>query len=439
MLVRRMGRTCATLALLIGAAALPGCGAPTLTQAADDLQATLIAMPGVTDAWVYPDERYGAGFTFTIAVDAPTATPSELMAIAERITDAPVRLTANYTQNVQFWVTPDKPATISRHAHIDAAQLAGDAEQLRAIATDVDGKIDWLRSDDGAVNRLSITGTDTPGAAVLDAVRRRAGSTALTMSVSPATPSPRTPRMSAAFPLSADGQTRIERFLGAIPVDVFGVRIDHDGVRAVQAMVSADPAVAAQDLSTVIEESRADAIGPMWLAWYTPSAVGGVPLFGGLVEIGDCASPAARIRQASLRSGPDQISGIQEHLQSAIGACAAPELAGTGWDSPAPQPILASPPSALSQLRAARDVPAAIPAAVTVRPRPAAAGDPTHGMTLRKPLRLPVPMGSQVAGPRPAAALDFPGPPPPAAAVAGAGGSPHLPTGPHRPLSRTAR
>lgn len=440
MRTRRLCRAGSALTLLIGATVLPACGAPTnLTEVADDLQATLMSMPGVTDAWVYPDESYAEGFTFNITVDAPAATRSELIAVADRIADARIRLIANYTQNVDFWVMPDKPVTLRRQSHLDSAQIADDAERLRVIAAGADGRIDWFRGDDSTVNQLSVTDSHTPGADLLDTVRRTAGDTGLTMSVSPASPSPRTPRMSVAFPLSAQAQTSVEQFLGSVPVDVFGLRIDNDRVRAVQAMVPADPAIAEQELSTVIDASRAVAAGPMWLAWYVPSAVGGVPMFGGLVEIGDCSVPAAQIRQASLQPGHDDASSLQARLQSKAGTCTAPEAGHIEQNSPLAT-VSPSPPSILVR-KPARATSTPDITTTATRPIPVATGNSTSRAA--RPARVPAPSAVRFPTrtiPLPAAGLGPTAPPPVGGTpAAGPSGPPHSPTGAHRPAKGTAR
>lgn len=431
--MRRLGRTCSALALLIGATVVPGCGGPTnLTQVANDLQAALMTMPGVADAWVFHDETYAEGFTFNVAVDAPTATRSELIAIADRIADVRISLIANYTQNVELWVTPDKPVTISRHSHLDPAHMADDAERLRVIAEGADGRIDWLRGDDDAVNQLSITESHTPAADLLDAVRQTAGDTGLTMSVSPSSPSPRTPRMSVSFPLHAQRQAAVEQFLGSVGVDVFGLRIDDDGVSALQAMVPADPTVAERELSAVIDASGTVATDPMLVAWYTPSAVGGVPLFGGVVEVGGCSAPAAQIRQAALGASHDDTSTLQSRLQSKIDSCVTPEPIHTEWTPPEPEVLPPSPPTTLSQHRATVSVLATdIATAGAERLTPAPTGDATRDTPFARPVRLRSPLGSPGMGPRPAAAGD--------PTATDPGGPPHQPTAPHLPASRTAR
>jgi hypothetical protein len=419
------------LALLIGATVVPGCGGPTnLTQVANDLQAALMTMPGVADAWVFHDETYAEGFTFNVAVDAPTATRSELIAIADRIADVRISLIANYTQNVELWVTPDKPVTISRHSHLDPTQMADDAERLRLIAEGADGRIDWLRGDDGAANQLSITESHTPAADLLDTVRQTAGDTGLTMSVSPSSPSPRTPRMSVSFPLHAQRQAAVEQFLGSVGADVFGLRIDDHGVSALQAMVPADPAAAERELSAVIDASRTVATDPMLVAWYVPSTVGGVPLFGGVVEVGGCSAPAAQIRQAAQGASHDDTSTLQARLQSKIDTCVTPEPIHTQWTPPEPEVLPPSPPTTLSRRPATVSVPATA-TATAERPTPAPTGDATRDTPIPRPVRLPSPLGSPGMRPRPAAAGD--------PTATDPGGAPHDPTAPHRPTSRTAR
>ncbi|BBY66236.1 hypothetical protein [Mycolicibacterium helvum] len=438
--MQRLGRTCSALALLIGATVVPGCGGPTnLTQVANDLQTALMSMPGVADAWVFHDETYAEGFTFNVAVDAPTATRSELIAIADRIADVRISLIANYTQNVELWVTPDKPVTIRRNSHLDSAQMADDAERLRVIAEGTDGRIDWFRGDDGAANQLSVTESHTPGAALLDAVGRTAGATGLTMSVSPASPSPRTPRMSVSFPLRAQSQTSVEQFLDSVGVDVFGLRIADDGVSALQALVPADPAAAEQELSTVIEASKPVATSPMWLAWYTPSAVGGVPMFGGVVKIGDCSAPAAQIRQAALQTGHNNISTLQARLQSTLDNCTTPEATHTEWTPAPPLPLSTSPTTTLDQSRATDGVPTTGTATTVERLTPVSTGNATRSTPAVSPVRLPLPARSPGMVPSPAAGLDPFGPPPGSAQAAGPNGPPQPPAAPHRSTSRTAR
>lgn len=430
--MRRLGRTCSAFALLIGATVVPGCGGPTnLTQVANDLQSALMTMPGVADAWVFHDETYAEGFTFNVAVDAPTATRSELIAIADRIADVRISLIANYTQNVEFWVTPDKPVTVRRHSHLDPAQMADDAERLRVIAGSADGRIDWFRGDDGAVNELSVSESHTPAADLLDAVRQSAGDTGLTMSVSPSSPSTRTPRMNVSFPLSAQSQASVGQFLDSVGVDVFGLRIDDDGVSALQAMVPADPAAAERELSTVIEASKAVAANPLLVAWYVPSAIGGVPLFGGAVEVADCSVPAAQIRQAALRTGHDDISTLQERLQSKIDTCVTPEPIRTEWTPPEPEALSPSPPITLSQRGTTLSAPAAHTTTAVVRPIAAPTGGATRDTPIVRPVRLPSPLRSPGMRPRPAAAGD--------PIAADPGDAPHHPSAPHRSTSRTAR
>ena len=142
-----------------------------IAQAADALQTTLASMPGVSDAWVYHDDSYAQGVAVNIAVDVSNATREQVADVADRIDATRFGLIANYAQNVQFWVTPDRAVTLQRHNQLDGTQIADDTERLRQIATGTDGRIDWFRSDDGTVNHLAFSQTDRPGTAILDAVR----------------------------------------------------------------------------------------------------------------------------------------------------------------------------------------------------------------------------------------------------------------------------
>ncbi|MBI3690710.1 MAG: hypothetical protein HY239_08670, partial [Mycolicibacterium aromaticivorans] len=404
---------------------MPGCGGPgNLTEIANSLQSALMSMPGVTDAWVYHDQSYAEGIVFTVAVDVPDATRPQLVAVANRIAETRISLVSNYVEDVEFWVTPDKPVTVRRQSLVDPVQIADDAERLRVIAAHTDGRIDWFRDEDDA-NQLTVTDSHTPGSDLLDTVRRTAGDTGLTMTVSPASPSPRTPRMRVSFPLSAEDRHSVEHFLDTVPVDVFGVRIDDGGVRVLQAMVPADPAVAEQKLATVIQESRAAATGPMWLAWYVPSALGGVPMFGGVVDVHNCSVAAAAIHQASLRSKHQESHSLQDRLQSMIDTCAAPEQISADVAAPSiQQPVSPSLPTPLVQ-RQAPD-PARIPDVVTVpvtdraAPSGTTAGRTSPAGTVRPP--LPARTGSVI--PRPASAVNPGAPQPDTGPAITAGGSP---------------
>ncbi|MCV7177610.1 hypothetical protein [Mycolicibacterium sphagni] len=446
--MRRMSRACSALALLIGATVLPGCGGPAnLTEVADDLQTALMAMPGVTDAWVYHDENYAEGVTFTIAVDVPTATREQITAVADRIAATHTALVSNYTQNVEFWVTSDKPVTITRQSRVDAGQIADDAERLRAIAANADGRIDWFRDDDGDVNQLSFTDSRTPDADLVDVVRQTAGDTAVTMSVSPSTPSRQTPRTVVSFPLSANDQTAVQQFLDTVGVDVFGVRIDGGRVQALEATVPADAAVAEQKLSSVIDASRGVAARPMWLAWYVPSALGGVPVFDGVVEVGDCSAPAAQIRRASTRTTPDAGSTLQARLQSKADTCTTADPVRTGRTQPtqaAPSPVPTTPlgqrnaPDATRVPEVASTVQrstTAISPCGTAQFAPAcvAASSGSNGATTTNtgPVRLPWPDGApHDFTPRPAAGIDPTNPP--------SGGPPRSPTTARPPRTEAA-
>ncbi len=160
--MRRWGRTLSAVALLAGAAAVPSCGGPgNVIEIANNLQSALMSMPGVTDAWVYHDRSYAEGIVFTVAVDVPDATRPQLVAVANRIAETRLSHVSNYIEDVEFWVTPDKPVTVRRQSHLDPAQIADDTERLRVIAAHTDGRIDWFRDDDD-VNQLSVTDSRTP-------------------------------------------------------------------------------------------------------------------------------------------------------------------------------------------------------------------------------------------------------------------------------------
>jgi hypothetical protein len=450
-----MARACCALALLMGVTALPGCGAPTnLTQVADRLQSSLMSMPGVTDVWVYHDESYAEGVIFNIAVDVPTATRAQIIAVADRIAATRIDLITSYTQNVEFWVMPDQPVTIRRQSRVDAAQIADDAERLRAIAADTDGRIDWFRGDDGAVNQLSFDESHTAGADILDVVRRTAGDTGVTMSVSPFSPSHRTPRMIVSFPLSAQSQTSALQFIDTVPVDVFGLRIDTGGVRALEAMVPADATVAERELSAVVDSSKAVAAHPMWLAWYVPSAVGGVPVFDGVVEVGDCSAPAAEIRQASRRVNHGGSSTLQARLQSKIDSCAAAEPIPTEWSQSPSETRSPSPTGALPPDKARTpDITRAVDRPTTVSTpcgtgefvaacppsTSGSIGNTTSGTPLTRPVRVPSLRGSPAIGPRPAAGIDPTGQPPSGGQSTAPGGPPKSPTTSHGSTTQAAR
>jgi hypothetical protein len=396
---------------------------------ADDLQTALMSMPGVSDAWVDQDDSHAEGVTFNIAVDVPDATHDQIVDIADRIAAIRISPVTNYTQNVEFRVMPDKPVTISRQSHVDAGQIADDADRLRVIAAGADGRIDWFRSDDNAVNELAFNQSHTPGADLLDVVRRTAGNTGLTMSVSPSAPSRQTPRMITSFPLSAQGEKSIVQFLDTVPVDVFGVRIDTGGVRALQAMVPADPAVAEKQLATVIDASKAVAERPMWLAWYVPTAVGGVPVFGGVVEVGGCSAPAAQIRQAAQRVNHQDAAPLQTHLQSRADTCAVPDPIPSASTLSPPESISSSPTSVSDHSPAPDSVPADV-TGVPIRPAPVPTSNPTsgNGTSVAVPVRMPSPARQSTPSvPLPAAAQDPTGPPA------------HYPTPSHHPTARTVR
>ena len=144
---RRGIRVASAVALIAGVTAVaPGCGSPgSLTQAANDLQSALLSMPGVADAWVYHEESYAEGVIFNIAVDVPAATRQQLVDIADRIDTNHIGLISNYTQNVEFWVTPDRPVTLRRQAHFDAepdALLDGPLQPARLLqGTDELGRL----------------------------------------------------------------------------------------------------------------------------------------------------------------------------------------------------------------------------------------------------------------------------------------------------------
>lgn len=324
---RRGIRVASAVALIAGVTAVaPGCGSPgSLTQAANDLQSALLSMPGVADAWVYHEESYAEGVIFNIAVDVPAATRQQLVDIADRIDTNHIGLISNYTQNVEFWVTPDRPVTLRRQAHFDPTQIADDAQQLRALAAGTDGRIDWFRSEDGSANQLSIDSGRGPGATLLDAVRQTAGRAGVTMSVSPTVPSRQNPRLVVSYPFNADQQTAVTQLVNQVPVDVFGMRIDAGTVRAMEVMTP-DPATAEKDLTAVIDASRAVAAKPMWLAWYYPTFTG-APAYGGVVELHDCSvQPAAGVQNVAAHVHTDaRVDTLQARLQTAIDTCPAPE------------------------------------------------------------------------------------------------------------------
>ena len=330
---RRLTRTLSAIALLAGIAAVgPGCGSPAnIAQAADALQTTLASMPGVSDAWVYHDDSYAQGVAVNIAVDVSNATREQIADVADRIDATRFGLIANYAQNVEFWVTPDRAVTLQRHNLLDATQIADDTERLRQIATGTDGRIDWFRSDDGTINQLAFSQTDEAGTAILDAVRNAVGGTALSVSVSPVAASRQTPQMMVNFPLDAAEQTSVFNLVNAIPADVVGLRFDAAGLEVLE-VVAHDPATAEQDLSTVITASDAVSARPMWLAWYLPTFAGGAPSYGGMLQISDCSQePAAAIQMAADRANDDGVSTLQSQLQSKLDTCSAP--------APAPLPI----------------------------------------------------------------------------------------------------
>jgi hypothetical protein len=332
-------RTLSAIALIAGITAVaPGCGTPAnIAQAADALQTTLASMPGVSDAWVYHDESYAQGFAVNIAVDVSTASLEEIAEVSDRIDATRFGLIANYAQNVQLWVTPDRAVTLQRHSRLDATQIADDTERLRQIAAGTDGRIDWFRSDDGTVNQLAFTQTGRAGAAILNAVRNAVGNAGLSVSVSPVAASRQTPQMMVTFPLDAAEQTSVFHVVDTIPADVVGLRLDAAGLHALE-VVAHDPATAEQDLSKVITDSDAVSARPMWLAWYLPTFTGGAPAYGGVVKIGDCSpKPAAAIQTVADRTN-DGVSTLQSRLQSKLDSCGAP--------APAPLPIESQWPAA---------------------------------------------------------------------------------------------
>ena len=424
---RRLTRTLSAFALLAGMAVVPGCGAPTnIAQAADALQTTLASMPGVSDAWVYHDESYAQGVAVNIAVDVSTATREQIADVADRIDATRFGLIANYAQNVQFWVTPDRAVTVDRHNQIDATQIADDSQRLRQIATGTDGRIDWFRSDDGSVNQLAFSQTHRPGTAILDAVRNAVGGTELSVTVSPVAATLETPQMMVNFPLDAAEQASVFRVVDAIPADVLGLRLDAAGLEALE-VVAQDPATAEQDLSTVITATGAVSARPMWLAWYLPTFPGGAPAYGGVVKIGNCSQePAPAVQTVSDRTD-DDVSTLQSRLQATLDNCGAPAPAPAPAQSQtaAPTPDQAPPVTPVTDVvspsrvrdasehaglpRPSRSAPTSTVAATpgggqSGPPRSASGTPPLPVITLPTNLPVPVPAAS-VPSPVPVRAL----------------------------------
>ncbi|HTY28046.1 MAG TPA: hypothetical protein VMD51_07870 [Mycobacterium sp.] len=332
---RRLTRTLPAIALLAGITTVaPGCGAPeNLAQAADSLQAALASMPGVSDAWVYHEQSYAEGVAVNIAVDVSNATPEQIAGVADRIDATRFGLIANYAQNVEFWVTPNRAVTLQRHNELDPAQIADDSQRLRQIAEGTDGRIDWFRSDDGTVNQLSFDRSHSSGTTILDAVRTAAGATGLSVSVSPAAASRQTPRMLVNFPIDPAEQKSVFDMVNSIPADAVGLRMDAAGLQALE-VVAHDPSAAEKDLSKVITASDTVSARPMWLAWYYPTFAGGAPAYGGVVKVGSCGQGPA-IQTVADRSS-DGVSTLQSRLQSSIDSCGAPVPAPTQaqWTPP---------------------------------------------------------------------------------------------------------
>ncbi|MCI4676349.1 hypothetical protein [Candidatus Mycolicibacterium alkanivorans] len=342
-------RILSAVALLAGiTAAAPGCGAPeNLAQAADAAQSALASMPGVSDAWVYHENTYAQGVAVNIAVDVSTATREQIADVADHVDANRFGLIANYAQNVEFWVTPNRAVTLQRHNQLDPAQVADDTVRLRQIAAGTDGRIDWFRSDDGTVNQLSFDQTHSAGSTILDAVRSAAGGSGPSVSVSPVSPSRQTPRLVVHFPIDPTEQTAVFNVVNSVPAEVRGLRLDAAGLQALE-VVAANPATAEQDLAKVITASGAVSARPMWLAWYYPTFAGGAPAYGGVVQTGGCAQgPAAAVTTVTQRTG-DQVSSLQSRLQTAIDNC--------GASAPRPAQSQRTPPPAPAQSSPVIDV-----------------------------------------------------------------------------------
>lgn len=371
---RRLSRTLAWLALLAGVAAeAAGCGTSLVdARSVDNLQAALTSMPGVTDAWVYHEESYSQGLAMNVAVDVSTATPDQIAAVADRIRAVQLSLAHNYTQNVEFWVTSDRAVTVERHSWLDSRQIAEDSERLREMATGTDGRISWFRSDDGADSRLSFDESHSSGADLLNLVRRTIGQTAVTVAVSPSPAARQSPQMLVGLPLDPDAQRAVLDAVEAMPTPVLGLRVDHDAVSVLQVVVPG-PDRAERDLLDVIAASRTVTARPLWLAWYFPTFAGRAPAFGGIVQVGECATvPAAVIHDASMRLGEDDATTLQSRMQSTIDDCQAP--------SPATAPSAGSPQD--PPTTAVSSTPPVVPVMDMVAPPPAAPGSTTRDVTV---------------------------------------------------------
>ncbi|MGY4709921.1 hypothetical protein ACXDF8_10275 [Mycolicibacterium sp. CBM1] len=330
--VRRLRRTASVLAVTACVAAVaPGCGAQqNLAHVASEIQASLLSMPGVTDAWVYHETSDAQGIVVNISVDVSTATAAEIAAVAGRIRSTRVPLIANYLQNVQFWVVPNRPASVSRHSRLDPVQVADDSVRLRALAANLDGTIDWFRGDDPGIDELAITGGDADAVDVLDSVQA-AGVTA-TVSVSPESASRRTPRMLVAFPLQPEQQASILEFLASTPADIVGVEIADNAVRELEIAVS-NPAGVVEDLAAVIDSAAAVTSRPLWVRWYGLGTPAGPLVFGGSVEIQSCSALPA-VEPVSQRLGV--ADDLQRRVQSAVCGASNPSPPNTGDTQPAP-------------------------------------------------------------------------------------------------------
>lgn len=369
---RKVSRSVAAVALLAGVSA--GCGAlPNDARSVDNLQATLTSMPGVTDAWVYHEESYSQGLVVKIAVDVSTATSDQIAQVAERIGAVQLGMVDNYSQTVEFWVTPDRAVTVERNSRLDSRQIADDSDRLREMAAGTDGRISWFRSDDGMDSRLSFEQSHSSGPDLLNLVRRTVGRSEVTVTVSPNSAARPSPQLLVGLPLDPDAQRLVFDSIEAIAVPVLGVRVDRDALSVLQVVVpGTDSGEGA--LLDAVAASRKVAARSWWLAWYFPTFAGRAPAFGGIVHIGDCATvPAAVIHDASMHhAGDDDGTSLQARVQSQIDNCPASMPATTPSAGSTPGPPTTTAPAH----------PPAVPVIDTVTPSPTAGTSTTRGVTV---------------------------------------------------------
>ncbi|MEV6768348.1 hypothetical protein AB0N05_06905 [Nocardia sp. NPDC051030] len=261
------------------AGVVAGCtGAPDRREQATTLVREIEAMPGVSSFSSGYNNEFERGANLDLQVSMPDATAAQIEAVVTRINDLKGTAFEDFRQTADFHV--GMRLDVRRGTTLDPAQIAADAQRIRAIAAAVpNAQIDANRGE----GRLALDIREVDDAQpVLTATRDALAAEPAKVEII----AKQQPNMwGVSFPFTIEQQNLILAQLSQLPRGANPWTVDVTGDYLSGLSVNVGTGDSYRELIAVIDVAHPTPEHPLWLRW---AARGAGEIFKGSADIGGC-------------------------------------------------------------------------------------------------------------------------------------------------------